>query len=86
MIRQVVIRNFKRFEEETFDLPDSVVLAGPNNSGKTTLLQALSTWWLALERWRTGRGASGSRARRRTGQPLTRKDFTALPVAFFDLL
>ena len=38
MIRRVTIRNFKRFHEQVFDLQESVVLAGPNNAGKSTLL------------------------------------------------
>jgi len=59
-------------------------LAGPNNSGKTTLIQALSAWAFALERWRTGRGAAG--AVRRIGQPITRRDVTALPLGHFNLL
>ena len=50
-ISKVVLRNFKRFEEETFRLEDNVILAGPNNAGKTTLLQAIASWSLALGRW-----------------------------------
>lgn len=43
MIRAVKIRRFKRFEEVAFDLNGRhVVLAGPNNMGKTTILQAIS--------------------------------------------
>ncbi len=95
MITKVVIENFKRFEREVFELDDTIVLAGPNNSGKSTLLQALSTWSLALERWRLGKGRptdeSGvrrpkHRAKVRTGQPVTRKDFTAIPLREFGLL
>ena len=33
MIKKVVIRRFKRFEEVVFDLPGHVVIAGPNNTG-----------------------------------------------------
>ena len=66
------------------------VLAGPNNSGKTTLIQALSAWAFGLARWRAGRGAAiddgQAVARRRIGQPITRKDFTALPLSHFNLL
>lgn len=43
MMRRVTIRNFKRFAEQQFELADSVVLAGPNNAGKSTLLQAIVT-------------------------------------------
>ena len=52
MITKVVIRKFKRFDEVTFDIPGHIVLAGPNNTGKTTLLQAIASWSLALERWK----------------------------------
>jgi len=36
MISKVVIRRFKRFKKVTFELPGHIVLAGPNNTGKTT--------------------------------------------------
>ena len=49
MIRAVTIRRFKRFEEVTFELTGRhVVLAGPNNMGKTTILQAIAAWSLAF--------------------------------------
>jgi len=53
MIRAVKIRRFKRFEEVSFELNGRhVVLAGPNNMGKTTILQAISAWTLGLRRWK----------------------------------
>lgn len=52
MIRTVRIRGFKRFREVEFRLPGHVVLAGPNNTGKTTMLQAVASWDLALRRWK----------------------------------
>ena len=42
MIRKVILRRFKRFQEETFPLPGHIVFAGPNNTGKTTVLQAIA--------------------------------------------
>ena len=42
MLTKLHVRNFKRFEAIEFDLERSVVLIGPNNSGKTTALQALA--------------------------------------------
>ncbi len=87
MITRVQLRYFKQFEEQSFDLSDHVILAGPNNSGKTTLLQAIVAWNLALQRWKEKRGPeSGSTAKQRTGVPLARKDFTALPLREMDLL
>jgi predicted ATPase len=81
MITKVRTRYFKQFTEQEFDLAEHVILAGPNNSGKTTLLQAITVWYLALQKWRERRGPeSGSKARQRTGVPLTRQEFTALPL------
>ncbi|BCV20225.1 AAA family ATPase [Moorella sp. Hama-1] len=74
MITEVTVRNFKKFGEETFTLYDTTVLAGPNNAGKTTLLQAVATWYLGLTRWREER--SGSSATKRTGVPITRETLT----------
>lgn len=44
MIQKVIIRNFKKFGNLEFDLSDHIVIAGPNNSGKTSILQAIATW------------------------------------------
>ena len=86
MIRTVRIRGFKRFDEVEFRLPGHVVLAGPNNTGKTTVLQAIASWSLALRRWRElndfrlRRGLAYGRA------PIARQAFTAVPLRSFDLL
>ena len=84
MIRRVTVRHFKRFENEVFDLSESVVLAGANDSGKTTLLQAISTWKFGLDRWLAHR--IRSRARARTGASITRSQFTPVPVRELNLL
>lgn len=87
LIKSVKIRYFKKFSDETFDLTDSIILAGPNNSGKTTLIQALVVWNLSLAKWLSERGPeSGSKARKRTGVAITRKDFTAIPLREMNLL
>jgi len=51
MLTHIRIKNFKRFEVLDVDLGKNVVLIGPNNSGKTTALQALSLWDIGLRRW-----------------------------------
>ena len=84
MIRRVTIRHFKRFREQVFDLADSVVLAGPNNAGKSTLLQAIATWKLCLDRWVVQR--AGSSAVKRSGIAIPRSDLTAVPLREMNLL
>lgn len=85
MIRKVTLRRFKKFGTVTFDVPGHVVLAGPNNSGKTTLLQAIAAWSLALDRWkqlndyRKHKGAYSK-------APIARQVFYAVPLRAFDSL
>ncbi|MCY4611006.1 MAG: AAA family ATPase [Gammaproteobacteria bacterium] len=84
-ITQAVIRNFKCFHEERFDLEGNLAVAGPNNSGKTTLLQAIATWSLALERWfelNDFQKHGGFYAK----APVTRQTFYSVPLRNFDLL
>ena len=85
MIRRVTLRKFKRFEETTFVIPGNVVVAGPNNTGKTTLLQAIAAWSLVLNRWKElnnfhRRGGVYERA------PIARQAFLSVPLRQFDLL
>ena len=84
MIRRVTIKNFKRFKEQTFELADSVVLAGPNNAGKSTLLQSIATWKYCLDRWVAQR--EGGRAAIRSGIAIPRTDITAVPLREMNLL
>lgn len=84
MIQQVTVRNFKCFSEQKFDLTGSVVLAGPNNAGKSTLLQAIVAWRLGLDRWQAQR--QGGSASKRSGVAITRTDFTAVPLRETNLL
>lgn len=85
MIRKVVIKGFKRFAEVTFELPGQLVIAGPNNTGKTTLLQAIAACDLAFRTWkqlnnfqRHGGGYQYA--------PIARQAFAAVPLRQFDLL
>ena len=84
MIRTVRIRGFKRFDEVEFRLPGHLVLAGPNNTGKTTVLQAIASWSLALQRWRELDNFSARQGYVRA--PFARQAFTAVPLRSFDLL
>ena len=84
MIHTVRIRGFKRFDEVEFRLPGHVVLAGPNNTGKTTVLQAIASWSLALQRWRELNDFNPRRAY--TQAPIARQAFSAVPLRSFDLM
>ena len=85
VIRKVRIEGFKRFDDVEFDLPGHIVVAGPNNGGKTTLLQAIAAWNLALTRWKElndfqRHGGWYTKA------PIARQAFSAVPLRSFDLL
>jgi hypothetical protein len=85
MIKSVTLRRFKRFTDVTFELPGHVVLAGPNNTGKTTVLQAIAAWDLALRVWQQRNdfqrhGIAYSKV------PIARPDFAAVPLRNFELL
>ena len=87
MIKSIHCRYFKRFSDQTFDLSPLTLLAGPNNSGKSTLLHAVMVWNLALQKWLERRGPeSKSKAKERTGVPITRGEFTAIPLSSMDQL
>ncbi|RKZ50677.1 MAG: AAA family ATPase [Candidatus Parabeggiatoa sp. nov. 2] len=46
------IQNFKVFGQPiTIELDQPSVLIGPNNSGKTTVIQALALWHLGIKKW-----------------------------------
>jgi predicted ATPase len=83
-IQRVTLRNFKRFREQTFELQDHVVLAGSNNAGKSTLLQAIAVWNLGRRKWLENR--SRSKASQPKGVGITRRDFTAIPLREMNLL
>ena len=84
MIHTVRIRGFKRFEDVEFSLPGHVVLAGPNNTGKTTVLQAIASWALALRRWRELNDFNSRQGYARA--PIARHAFSAVPLRSFDFL
>ncbi|THJ17073.1 MAG: hypothetical protein CAF45_016830 [Nitrospira sp. CG24E] len=85
MIERVTIRGFKKFQEVTFNLPGHVVIAGPNNTGKSTVLQAIAAWDLALNRWKQKHDFQFHRGGY-AKVPITRQAFSAVPLRAFDLL
>lgn len=85
MLTKLKIRNFKLFDDVEIELGDRVVLVGPNNSGKTSALQALSLWDAGVKRWVEKRGA-GSVPPRRPGVTINRRDLFTVPVPSAKLL
>ena len=51
MLTKLNVRNFKRFRDVEIELGSPVVFIGPNDSGKTTALQALALWDIGVKRW-----------------------------------
>ena len=84
MITRFTIRNFKRLQHATLDLGSAAVFIGPNNSGKTTALQALALWDIGWRRWAEKRDRSA--ASDRPGVTINRRDLFAIPVPSAKLL
>ncbi|MBI3373300.1 MAG: AAA family ATPase [Betaproteobacteria bacterium] len=85
MLIKIKIENLKRLGCAEIELGRAVVFVGPNNSGKTTALQAIALWDLGLKTWFARHGAKPS-AKERTGVTLNRRDLIALPVPNANLL
>lgn len=85
MLTKLSIKNFKVFDEVDIELGDRVVFIGPNNSGKTSALQALALWSLGVKRWVEKRG-NGDVPEKRSGVTINRRDMIALPIPSADLM
>ncbi len=85
MLTKLTIRNFKRFTDAEIELGNPVVFIGPNNSGKTTALQALALWDIGLKRWNEKR-AGKQAPQKRPGVTINRRDLLAVPVPDANLL
>lgn len=89
MLTRLHIRNLKRLDDVDIELDSAVVLIGPNNSGKTTALQALALWEIGVRRWnekREGNATSKKKPERRSGVAINRRDLIAVPVPNANLL
>jgi hypothetical protein len=85
MLTKLIIRNFKRLRDVEIPLGQAAVFIGPNNSGKTTALQALALWDVGLRAWLAERGGKAS-PEKRPGVAINRRDLIALPVPAATLL
>lgn len=82
MITKITINNFKKIETISFELNTPLVLIGPNNSGKTSILQAITLWDAGLKKWAAQKATkgNGSNGGKRQGVSINRKDLISLPV------
>jgi hypothetical protein len=80
VITQLTLHNFKSISEQTYSFSHFDLLVGRNNSGKSTILQALAIWQFCLDEFR--------RAKRRDKKSIqiVLPNFTALPIPQFNLL
>ena len=84
MITNFRITNFKRLGSVDLELGSAAVFIGPNNSGKTTALQALALWDIGWRRWAEKRDRSAPAERK--GVTINRRDLYAIPVPSAKLL
>ncbi len=78
-VTYISIENFKIFGKNIkIDLTNPTVLIGPNNAGKTSVLQAFALWSLGIKTWNISKGKSKGRIR--YGVPINRLNLYQLPV------
>lgn len=80
MIHQLTLCNFKSVGKEVYDFTDFDLLTGSNNSGKSTVLQALAIWQFCVDAFHLAKRTGN------TGIQVVLPNFTALPVPEFNLL
>lgn len=59
MIHKLVLSNFKRIKQKTFEFRQFDLIVGTNNSGKRTVLQALSIWQYCVYQFKIALQKSG---------------------------
>ncbi|MCY4485974.1 MAG: AAA family ATPase [Deltaproteobacteria bacterium] len=79
-LHYIEITNFKLFghEPQRIDLDHPTVLVGPNNCGKTTIIQAIAFWSHAVKVWYASKGQAPPK--KRTATALNRLNIVSVPV------
>lgn len=85
MLTKIIIKNFKRFSNVEVELGNPVVFIGPNNSGKTSVLQALALWDVGLKCWSEKR-MGDKIPEKRSGVTINRRDLLTIPIPHAILL
>ena len=80
MITKLRLKNFKKVQEQEFTFNQFELLVGSNNSGKSTVLQALAIWQYCVDQFR--RAQKGGKR----GIQVVLPSFTVLPLPEFNLL
>jgi hypothetical protein len=80
MINKLTLRNFKSVGEQVYEFSRFDLIVGRNNSGKSTVLQALAIWQFCVDEFHRSRRTGA------TGIQVVLPNFTALPVPEFILL
>lgn len=80
MLTKIIIKNFKQFGTAEIELGNPVVFIGPNNSGKTTALQALALWEAGVRKWNEKR-KDKTAPEKRPGVTINRRDLVSIPVS-----
>jgi predicted ATP-dependent endonuclease of OLD family len=83
ILHYVEIENFKTFSKKIrIELSHPAVIIGPNNSGKTSVIQALSLWDRGVKSWFEKKGETKStKERERYGAGINRLNILEVPVA-----
>jgi len=80
MLTNIKIENFKRLECISFPLSSSVVIIGPNNSGKSTIFQALCLWEIGVRNFIAATAKEQRNLNKNNPVTLNRKDLLNSPV------
>ena len=80
MITRLTLCNFKSVGKQVYDFTQFDLLVGRNNSGKSTVLQAMAIWQFCVDEFHRSKRTGN------TGIQVVLPNFTALPVPEFILL
>ena len=90
MITKFTLTNFKRLATAELELGNASIFIGPNNSGKTTALQALALWDIGWRRWsekrEKGEVSTKQGSGERVGVTINRRDLYSIPMPSARLL
>lgn len=79
-ISYVEIDHFKGFKNPVrISLKNPAVIIGPNNAGKTTVIQAISLWSMAVREWYAKKGGQ-NKVWERSGVRINRLNVFDVPV------